>query len=315
VQEPQFEGQTKTKLGNNDVMGAVETAVGSTLQYYLEENPKAARTIVQKVILAAQARYAARKAREMVQRKSVLSGTGLPGNLADCSEKDPALCELYLVEGDSAGGSAKQGRDRAFQAILPLRGKILNVEKAQEYRIYENEEIKNIITALGVRMGRDGDERALDMEKLRYHKVIIMTDADIDGSHIRTLILTFFYRFMKELIEAGYLYIAQPPFYLVKKGNKSEYCWTEDQRAAAIKKLAGNGKEDSVGVQRYKGLGEMNPEQLWETTMNPEARTLKQVTIESATEADHLFSMLMGDEVPPRRDFIEKNAKYAKVDV
>jgi DNA gyrase subunit B len=315
VQEPQFEGQTKTKLGNSEVTAAVSGCVQEMLQNYLEENPKEARTIVDKVIIAAKARIAARKAREMVQRKNVLTGSGLPGKLADCANSDPAVCEVYLVEGDSAGGSAKQGRDRAFQAILPLRGKILNVEKAQEYRIYENEEIKNIITALGVRMGRDGDERALDMEKLRYHKVIIMTDADIDGSHIRTLILTFFYRFMKELIEAGYLYIAQPPFYLVKKGNKSEYCWTEDQRAAAIKKLAGNGKEDSVGVQRYKGLGEMNPEQLWETTMNPEARTLKQVTIESATEAGHLFSMLMGDEVPPRRDFIEKNAKYAKVDV
>ncbi|MCL4139493.1 UNVERIFIED_CONTAM: hypothetical protein GTU68_018131 [Idotea baltica] len=261
------------------------------------------------------ARIAAKKAREMVQRKNVLTGSGLPGKLADCANSDPAVCEVYLVEGDSAGGSAKQGRDRAFQAILPLRGKILNVEKAQEYRIYENDEIKNIITALGVRMGRDGDERALNMEKLRYHKIIIMTDADIDGSHIRTLILTFFYRFMKELIEKGYLYIAQPPFYLVKKGSKSEYCWTEDQRIAAIKRLAGNGKEESVGVQRYKGLGEMNPEQLWETTMDPEGRTLKQVTIESAAEADLLFSMLMGDEVAPRREFIEKNAKYAHVDV
>ncbi|MGK0137406.1 MAG: DNA gyrase subunit B [Algoriphagus sp.] len=315
VQEPQFEGQTKTKLGNSEVTSAVSGCVQEMLQNYLEENPKEAKTIVDKVIIAAKARIAAKKAREMVQRKNVLTGGGLPGKLADCANSDPAVCEVYLVEGDSAGGSAKQGRDRAFQAILPLRGKILNVEKAQEYRIYENEEIKNIITALGVRMGRDGDERALDIEKLRYHKIIIMTDADIDGSHIRTLILTFFYRFMKELIVKGYVYIAQPPFYLVKKGTKSEYCWTEDQRLAAIKRLAGNGKEESVGVQRYKGLGEMNPEQLWVTTMDPEGRTLKQVTIESAAGADHLFSMLMGDEVPPRREFIEKNAKYANVDV
>lgn len=315
VQEPQFEGQTKTKLGNSEVTSAVSGCVQEMLEVYLEENPKEAKIIVDKVVLAAKARIAARKAREMVQRKNVLTGTGLPGKLADCANSDPAVCEIYLVEGDSAGGSAKQGRDRAFQAILPLRGKILNVEKAQEYRIYENEEIKNIITALGVRMGKDGDERALDIEKLRYHKIIIMTDADIDGSHIRTLILTFFYRFMKELIESGYVYIAQPPFYLVKKGTKSEYCWTEEQREAAIKRLAGAGKEDAVNVQRYKGLGEMNPEQLWETTMDPDGRTLKQVTIESAAEADHLFSMLMGDEVGPRRDFIEKNAKYAKVDV
>ncbi|WP_341227975.1 DNA topoisomerase (ATP-hydrolyzing) subunit B [uncultured Arcticibacterium sp.] len=315
VAEPQFEGQTKTKLGNSEVTSAVSGCVQEMLENYLEENPKEAKTIVDKVIIAAKARIAAKKAREMVQRKNVLTGSGLPGKLADCANSDPAVCEVYLVEGDSAGGSAKQGRDRAFQAILPLRGKILNVEKAQEYRIYENDEIKNIITALGVRMGRDGDERALDMEKLRYHKIIIMTDADIDGSHIRTLILTFFYRFMKELIEKGYLYIAQPPFYLVKKGSKSEYCWTEEQRIAAVKRLAGNGKEESVGVQRYKGLGEMNPEQLWETTMDPEGRTLKQVTIESAAEADHLFSMLMGDEVAPRREFIEKNAKYAHVDV
>ena len=315
VAEPQFEGQTKTKLGNSEVTSAVSGCVQEMLENFLEENPKEAKMIVDKVIIAAKARIAARKAREMVQRKNVLTGSGLPGKLADCANSDPASCEIYLVEGDSAGGSAKQGRDRAFQAILPLRGKILNVEKAQEYRIYENDEIKNIITALGVRMGRDGDERALDMEKLRYHKVIIMTDADIDGSHIRTLILTFFYRFMRELIEQGYLYIAQPPFYLVKKGNKSEYCWTEEQREQAIKRLAGNGKEDSVGVQRYKGLGEMNPEQLWETTMDPNGRTLKQVTIDSAAEADLLFSMLMGDEVAPRRDFIEKNAKYAHVDV
>jgi DNA gyrase subunit B len=314
VQEPQFEGQTKTKLGNSEVTSAVSGCVQEMLENYLEENPKEARIIVDKVLLAAKARIAARKAREMVQRKNILTGGGLPGKLADCANSDPEQCEIYLVEGDSAGGSAKQGRDRSFQAILPLRGKILNVEKAQEYRIYENEEIKNILTALGVRIGREGDERALNIEKLRYHKVIIMTDADIDGSHIRTLILTFFYRFMKELIDLGYVYIAQPPFYLVKKGAKSEYCWTEEQRTAAIQRLGG-GREESVSVQRYKGLGEMNPEQLWETTMNPENRTLKQVTIESATEADLLFSMLMGDEVPPRRDFIEKNAKYAKVDV
>lgn len=314
VQEPQFEGQTKTKLGNSEVTSAVSGCVQEMLENFLEENPKEARIIVDKVLLAAKARIAARKAREMVQRKNVLTGGGLPGKLADCANSDPEQCEIYLVEGDSAGGSAKQGRDRSFQAILPLRGKILNVEKAQEYRIYENDEIKNILTALGVRIGREGDERALNIEKLRYHKVIIMTDADIDGSHIRTLILTFFFRFMKELIDLGYVYIAQPPFYLVKKGTKSEYCWTEDQRLAAIQRLGG-GREDSVSVQRYKGLGEMNPEQLWETTMNPENRTLKQVTIESAAEADLLFSMLMGDEVPPRRDFIEKNAKYAKVDV
>ncbi|KPM48825.1 DNA topoisomerase (ATP-hydrolyzing) subunit B [Jiulongibacter sediminis] len=315
VAEPQFEGQTKTKLGNSEVTAAVSGCVQEMLENFLEENPKEAKTIVDKVVLAAKARIAARKAREMVQRKNVLTGTGLPGKLADCANSDPAECEIYLVEGDSAGGSAKQGRDRAFQAILPLRGKILNVEKAQTYRIYENDEIKNIITALGVRMGKDGDEKALDLEKLRYHKIIIMTDADIDGSHIRTLILTFFYRFMRELVELGYLYIAQPPFYLVKKGTKSEYCWTEEQREAAVQRLAGNGKLDSVNVQRYKGLGEMNPEQLWETTMDPDGRTLKQVTIESAAEADHLFSMLMGDEVAPRRDFIERNAKYAKVDV
>ncbi|KYG72997.1 DNA topoisomerase (ATP-hydrolyzing) subunit B [Roseivirga echinicomitans] len=316
VQEPQFEGQTKTKLGNNDVMGAVESAVGETLQYYLEENPRAAKTIVQKVILAAQARHAARKAREMVQRKNVLSGTGLPGKLADCSEKDPALCELYLVEGDSAGGSAKQGRDRNFQAILPLRGKILNVEKAQEHKIYDNEEIKNMITALGVSFGTEEDEKALNMTKLRYHKVVIMTDADIDGSHIRTLILTFFFRYMRPLIDAGYLYIALPPLYLLKKGKDQRYCWDEQQRAQITKEMVGeSGKEDSVNIQRYKGLGEMNPEQLWETTMDPNSRSMKRVTIESAVEADHLFSMLMGDEVPPRREFIEKNAKYAKVDV
>ncbi|MEM6523962.1 MAG: DNA topoisomerase (ATP-hydrolyzing) subunit B [Bacteroidota bacterium] len=315
VAEPQFEGQTKTKLGNSEAMGAVDTVVGEMLNNYLEEHPKEARLIVQKVILAAQARFAARKAREMVQRKNVLSGTGLPGKLADCSDNDPTVCELYLVEGDSAGGSAKQGRDRNFQAILPLRGKILNVEKAQEHKIYENDEIKNIITALGVTFGTDEDEKALNMEKLRYHKIVIMTDADVDGSHIRTLILTFFFRYMFDLIANGYLYIALPPLYLLKKGKKEQYCWTEEDRERIVKDMAGAGKEDSVSVQRYKGLGEMNPEQLWATTMDPERRSLKQVTIESAAEADHLFSMLMGDEVAPRREFIEKNAKYAKVDV
>ncbi|AYQ36212.1 DNA topoisomerase (ATP-hydrolyzing) subunit B [Runella sp. SP2] len=314
VAEPQFEGQTKTKLGNSDVAGAVSQVVSEMLENFLQENPKEARTIVDKVILAAKARIAARKAREMVQRKTVLGGGGLPGKLADCSETDPSACELYLVEGDSAGGSAKQGRNRAFQAILPLRGKILNVEKAQEYKIYENEEIKNIITALGVQFGREGDERALNIEKLRYHKIIIMTDADVDGSHIRTLILTFFFRYMKELIDNGYIYIAQPPLYLVKKGKEERYCWTETQREQAVREISG-GKEDSVYIQRYKGLGEMNPEQLWETTMNPENRSLKQVGIESGAESDHLFSMLMGDEVAPRRDFIERNAKYARVDV
>ncbi|MBL0745477.1 DNA topoisomerase (ATP-hydrolyzing) subunit B [Chryseolinea lacunae] len=315
VAEPQFEGQTKTKLGNSDVMGAVDTAVAEVLQYYLEEHPREAKLIVNKVILAAQARFAARKAREMVQRKNVLSGTGLPGKLADCSSADPSICELYLVEGDSAGGSAKQGRDRNFQAILPLRGKILNVEKAQEHRIYENEEIKNMITALGVSFGTPEDDKALNMNKLRYHKVIIMTDADVDGSHIRTLILTFFFRYMKDLIESGYVYIALPPLYLVKKGREERYCWTEEEREAIVKSLGAGGKEDSVGVQRYKGLGEMNPEQLWTTTMDPSKRSLKQVSIESAAEADHLFSMLMGDEVAPRRDFIEKNAKYARIDI
>ena len=314
VAEPQFEGQTKTKLGNSEAMGCVDQAVGEVLQYYLEEHPREAKMIVSKVVLAAQARHAARKAREMVQRKNVLSGTGLPGKLADCSSTDPGICELYLVEGDSAGGSAKQGRDRNFQAILPLRGKILNVEKAQEHRIYENEEIKNMITALGVSFGTQEDDKALNMTKLRYHKVIIMTDADVDGSHIRTLILTFFFRYMRGLIENGYVYIAQPPLYLVKKGKVERYCWNEEERNAIIKELA-DGKEDSVGVQRYKGLGEMNPEQLWTTTMDPTKRTLKQVSIESAAEADHLFSMLMGDEVAPRREFIEKNAKYARVDV
>lgn len=315
VAEPQFEGQTKTKLGNSEVSGAVDVVVGEMLTNYLEENPKEAKTIVQKVILAAQARHAARKAREMVQRKNVMSGTGLPGKLADCSNNDPTICELYLVEGDSAGGSAKQGRDRNFQAILPLRGKILNVEKAQEHRIYENDEIKNMITALGVSFGTPEDDKALNMEKLRYHKIIIMTDADVDGSHIRTLILTFFFRYMHSLIEKGYVYIALPPLYLLKKGKDERYCWTEEERERLTKEMAKDGKEDSVGVQRYKGLGEMNPEQLWSTTMNPDSRSLKKVTIESAAAADHLFSMLMGDEVAPRREFIEKNAKYAKVDI
>lgn len=315
VQEPQFEGQTKTKLGNNEVMGAVDVAVSDMLKNYLEEHPKQARIIVDKVILAATARHAAKKAREMVQRKGAMTGGGLPGKLSDCSERDPAMCEIYLVEGDSAGGTAKQGRNRAFQAILPLRGKILNVEKAMEHKIYENEEIKNIFTALGVFRGTPEDERALNIEKLRYHKVIIMTDADVDGSHITTLILTFFFRHMKELIEQGYIYIATPPLYLVKKGKEERYCWTEDDRLRAIEEISKGGKDSGINIQRYKGLGEMNAEQLWQTTMNPEFRTLRQVTIESAAEADRIFSMLMGDEVPPRRDFIERNAKYAKIDV
>ena len=315
VQEPQFEGQTKTKLGNSDVEGAVAQAVSEMLTNYLEEHPKEARTIVEKVILAATARHAARKARELVQRKNVMTGTGLPGKLADCSDTDPGACEIYLVEGDSAGGTAKQGRDRRFQAILPLRGKILNVEKAMEYRIYDNEEIKNMFTALGVTIGTVDDFKELNIEKLRYHKIIIMTDADIDGSHITTLILTFYFRYMKTLIEQGYIYIATPPLYLVKKGKEQRYCWTDEERIAAIKEIAKDGKEDSVGVQRYKGLGEMNAEQLWETTMNPETRTLRQVTIDSAAEADRIFSMLMGDDVPPRREFIEKNAKYANIDI
>jgi DNA gyrase subunit B len=314
VQEPQFEGQTKTKLGNSDVTGAVDQCVGEMLNNYLEENPKEAKLIVQKVILAATARHAAKKAREMVQRKGAMSGSGLPGKLADCQETDPALCEIYLVEGDSAGGTAKQGRNRAFQAILPLRGKILNVEKALEHKIYENEEIKNMFTGLGVTIGTEEDNKALNMNKLRYHKVIIMTDADVDGSHIRTLILTLFFRYMKELIEFGYIYIAQPPLYLVKKGKEEEYCWTESQREEAVQRLAKGGNPDSVGIQRYKGLGEMNAEQLWSTTMDPDKRTLKRVTLDSAAEADHIFSMLMGDEVPPRREFIEANAKYAKID-
>lgn len=314
VQEPQFEGQTKTKLGNNEVMGAVDIAVSDMLKNYLEEHPKQARVIVDKVILAATARHAAKKAREMVQRKGAMTGGGLPGKLSDCSERDPSMCEIYLVEGDSAGGTAKQGRNRAFQAILPLRGKILNVEKAMEHKIYENEEIKNIFTALGVFRGTPEDERALNIEKLRYHKVIIMTDADVDGSHITTLILTFFFRHMKELIEQGYIYIATPPLYLVKKGKDERYCWNDDDRAKAIEEISKGGKQSGITIQRYKGLGEMNAEQLWQTTMNPEFRTLRQVTIESAAEADRIFSMLMGDEVPPRRDFIERNAKYAKID-
>ncbi len=314
VQEPQFEGQTKTKLGNNEVTGAVDMAVGEALGNYLEENPKEARLIVSKVVLAATARAAARKAREMVQRKSVMGGSGLPGKLADCANKDPLVCELYLVEGDSAGGTAKQGRDRDFQAILPLKGKILNVEKAMEHKIYENDEIKNIFTALGVSIGTPEDDKQLNVEKLRYHKVIIMTDADIDGSHITTLILTFFFRYMRSLIEFGNIYIAAPPLYQVKKGKDFEYCWNDDQRDIAVQRLKGAGKEESVHIQRYKGLGEMNAEQLWETTLNPATRTLKQVTIENAAESDHIFSMLMGDEVAPRREFIEKNAKYAKID-
>ncbi|MFN8406932.1 MAG: DNA topoisomerase (ATP-hydrolyzing) subunit B [Sphingobacteriaceae bacterium] len=314
VQEPQFEGQTKTKLGNNEVMGAVDIAIGEILGNYLEENPKEAKMIVNKVILAATARAAARKAREMVQRKSVMGGSGLPGKLADCANNDPEECELYLVEGDSAGGTAKQGRDRNFQAILPLKGKILNVEKAMEHKIYENDEIKNMFTAMGVSIGTAEDDKALNLDKLRYHRIIIMTDADVDGSHITTLILTFFFRYMKELIEFGYVYIASPPLYLVKKGKEFEYAWNDDQRDAAVQRLKGAGKEDSVHIQRYKGLGEMNAEQLWETTLNPETRTLRQVTIENAAECDHIFSMLMGDEVAPRRDFIEKNAKYARID-
>lgn len=314
VAEPQFEGQTKTKLGNSDVVGYVDSSVSEVLQSWLEEHPREAKTIVGKVILAAQARHAARKAREMVQRKNVLGGGGLPGKLADCANSDPTVCELYLVEGDSAGGSAKQGRDRDFQAILPLKGKILNVEKAHEHKIYDNDEIKNILTALGVKFGTVNDDKELDLSHLRYHKIIIMTDADIDGSHIRTLILTLFFRYMRTLIERGYVYIALPPLYLLKKGKDERYCWTEEERKRLTTEMAKDGKEDSVGIQRYKGLGEMNPEQLWSTTMDPNTRTLKQVTIDSAAEADHLFSMLMGDEVAPRRDFIERNAKYAKID-
>lgn len=314
VPEPQFEGQTKTKLGNSEVSGIVQTTVARALEAFLEENPREAKNVISKIILAAQARVAAKKARDMVQRKTVLSGGGLPGKLADCSERDPEKCELYLVEGDSAGGTAKQGRDRSYQAILPLRGKILNVEKAMEHKIYENEEIRNMYTALGVTVGTPDDPKALNIAKLRYHKLIIMTDADVDGSHIATLILTFIFRYMKELVEQGYVYIAQPPLYLVKKGKDQEYAYSEEQRKMWIAKLGG-GKDDTVNTQRYKGLGEMNAEQLWETTMDPARRTLKQVTIDSAFEADRIFSMLMGDEVAPRREFIETHAKYAKIDV
>jgi DNA gyrase subunit B len=310
VQEPQFEGQTKTKLGNSEVSGAVDQSLAQALGHYLEENPKDARSIVQKVILAATARYAARNARELVQRKTVLSGSGLPGKLADCSSRDRTKTEIFFVEGDSAGGTAKQGRDRVFQAIMPLRGKILNIEKAQEHKMWENEEIKNMFTAIGVTIGTEEDSKALNMEKLRYGKIIIMTDADVDGSHIATLMLTFFFRKMRELVENGHVYIATPPLYLIKKGQKQLYCWTEEQREAAIEELGGKG----IHIQRYKGLGEMNAEQLWETTMCPDSRILRQVTIDNASEADRIFSMLMGDEVPPRREFIEQNAKYANID-
>lgn len=313
VAEPQFEGQTKTKLGNSEVTGAVDMAIGEALGYYLEEHPKEAKIIVDKVILAAQARHAARKARELVQRKSPLTGGGLPGKLADCSSKDAAICELFLVEGDSAGGTAKQGRDRNFQAILPLRGKILNVEKAMDHKIFESEEIQNIYRAMGVTVGTEDDPKALNMEKLRYHKVIIMTDADVDGSHIATLILTFFFRRMRSLIENGYVYLATPPLYLCKKGKVEEYCWTEQQRQQFILKYGG-GNENSIHTQRYKGLGEMNDHQLWDTTMNPENRTLKQITIDNAAEADQIFAMLMGEDVGPRREFIEENATYANID-
>ncbi len=314
VMEPQFEGQTKTKLGNSEVMGAVDQLVGEMLAFYLEEHPREAKVIVQKVVLAARARHAAKKAREMVQRKGVMSGGGLPGKLSDCSERDPVKCEIFLVEGDSAGGTAKQGRDRNYQAIMPLRGKILNVEKAMQHKVFENEEIRNIYTALGVTIGTEEDSKALNIEKLRYHKVVIMCDADVDGSHISTLILTFFFRYMKELIENGHVYIATPPLYLVKKGSRQRYAWNEDERDLIAKDLGGE-EQSGVGIQRYKGLGEMNAEQLWETTMNPQQRTLRQVTIDSAAEADRIFAMLMGDDVPPRRDFIERNAKYAKIDV
>jgi len=313
VNEPQFEGQTKTKLGNSEVMAAVSQSVSSALDNYLEENPKDARTIVEKVIMAATARHAARKARELVQRKTVMSGAGLPGKLADCSNRDPEKSEIFLVEGDSAGGTAKSGRDRSFQAILPLRGKILNVEKAQEHRVFENEEIRNIYTAFGVTRGTEEDSKALNMSKLRYHRVIIMTDADVDGSHIDTLLLTFFFRHMPDLIQNGHVYIASPPLYLIKRGKEERYCWTEEQRRAAVEEL-GKGKESAVTIQRYKGLGEMDASQLWDTTMNPENRILRQITIDNAAEADRIFSMLMGDEVPPRREFIEQHAKYANID-
>ena len=314
VSEPQFEGQTKTKLGNREVNAPVSQAVSEMLSDYLEENPDNAKRIIEKVILAATARHAARKAREMVQRKNPMGGAGLPGKLADCASKDPAESELFLVEGDSAGGTAKQGRDRHFQAIMPLRGKILNVEKAMAHKIFENEEIKNIYTALGVRIGTEEDSKALNLEKLRYHKAVIMCDADVDGSHIQTLILTFFFRYMREMIENGYIYIATPPLYLVKKGKQAKYAWDDKERDSLIDAMKGSGSESSVHIQRYKGLGEMNAEQLWETTMSPDNRTLRQVTIESAAEADRIFSMLMGDEVPPRREFIEQNAKYANID-
>ncbi|PWH87158.1 DNA topoisomerase (ATP-hydrolyzing) subunit B [Brumimicrobium oceani] len=314
VGEPQFEGQTKTKLGNREVQAPVSQGVSEMLTNYLEEHPADSKRIVEKIIIAARARNAARKAREMVQRKSVMTGSGLPGKLADCSEKDPAICEVFLVEGDSAGGTAKQGRDRNFQAIMPLRGKILNVEKAMQHKIFENEEIKNIYTALGVRVGTDEDAKALNTEKLRYHKIVIMCDADVDGAHIETLILTFFFRYMKELIDQGFIYIATPPLYLLKRGAKQEYAWNDDQRDLIIERLRGNAPRSSVGIQRYKGLGEMNATQLWDTTMNPEFRTLRQVTIDNAAEADSIFSTLMGDDVPPRRSFIEENAKYATID-
>jgi len=313
VMEPQFEGQTKTKLGNKEVTTAVSQSVSDMLTFYLEENPEQAKKIVQKVILAATARNAATKAREMVQRKSVLSGSGLPGKLSDCSERDPEKCEIFLVEGDSAGGTAKQGRDRHFQAILPLRGKILNVEKSMQHKVFENEEIKNMYKALGVSLGTEEDERELNISKLRYHKVVVMTDADIDGSHIATLLLTFFFRYLKTLIENGYVYIATPPLYLLKRGKDQRYCWDENNRDSIIEDMKG-GKDVNVIIQRYKGLGEMNADQLWDTTMNPEFRTLKRVTIDSAAEADRVFSMLMGDDVPPRRAFIEANAKYANID-
>lgn len=314
VPHPQFRSQTKDELSNQEVSGVVSQAVTGVLEYFLEENPKESRTILEKVMIAANARHAAKKARELVQRKTVLTGSGLPGKLADCSEKDPGLSEIFLVEGDSAGGTAKTGRDRKFQAIMPLRGKILNVEKALEHKIYENEEIRNIFTALGVSIGTEDDQKKLNIEKLRYHKIVIMCDADVDGSHITTLILTFFFRFMKPLVESGYIYVASPPLYQVKKGKKMMYCWNDKQRDEAIKELGGESG-GGVGVQRYKGLGEMNPEQLWETTLNPEQRILKKITIENAAEADRVFSMLMGDEVPPRREFIEQNAVYANIDV
>ncbi|HPX59367.1 MAG TPA: DNA topoisomerase (ATP-hydrolyzing) subunit B [Bacteroidales bacterium] len=314
VAEPQFEGQTKTKLGNSEIEGVVSQLVSEMLTYYLEEHPKEARNIVDKVVLAATARHAARKARDLVQRKNVLSGSGLPGKLSDCSDKDPANCEIFIVEGDSAGGTAKQGRDNRTQAILPLRGKILNVEKAMQHRIFDNEEIKNIYTALGVTVGTEEDSKALNLSKLRYHKIIIMTDADIDGSHIATLLLTFFFRYMKELIEQGYVYIATPPLYLVKRGKEEQYCWSEEERDAIVRAYQEQGKDKGITIQRYKGLGEMNYDQLWDTTMNPEHRTLRQITIENAAEADYVFSMLMGEEVPPRREFIERNARYANID-